>query len=110
MARIDVRAVEHLQPLLGKLRAMSGLSEIKPGIFYVKRIPMLHFHQDDEGVVADLKCVAPKTGGFDRFEVNTQHGKRALLAEAAMRCRTLAANEPGTKTPAVKKPGAKGLS
>jgi hypothetical protein len=97
MARIDVRAIKHLQPLLDKLRAVVGLSEIKPGIFYVNRTPMLHFHQTDDGVFADLKRVVPKSGGFDRFEVNTHRGKRALLAAASTRCDTLTARKPGAK-------------
>jgi len=87
MARIDPQALATLTDMLDQLRAIPGLSEIKPGIFYLKRIPMLHFHLTDEGIVADLKRVLPRAGGFDRYPLRGKRGRQSLLTDAANRCR-----------------------
>ena len=76
-------------PLLNELRKIPGLTETKPGIFYVKRLPMLHFHQTDEGIVADLKAVVPRSAGFDRFAVDKPAARHTLLRETAARCQWL---------------------
>ena len=89
MARINADTLVRLTPLCERLRGVPGLMEIKPGIFYVKRIPMLHFHERDSDIVADLKCVSPKVAGFDRFAICTARDRQVLVAETAARCRFL---------------------
>ena len=89
MARINADTLTCLATLCEKLRVIPGLVETKPGIFYVKRIPMLHFHETDSGVVAGLKCVTPNVAGFDRFTIDTAHEKQALVTETTARCRFL---------------------
>jgi len=89
MSRAGPDTLLQLQPLLAALRKIPGLTETKPGIFYIKRLPMLHFHQTDAGVVADLKRVLPVPGGFDRFAAATAPAQRKLIAETALRCRQL---------------------
>ena len=86
MARASAETLQVLLPLLVELRKIPNLIETKPGIFYIKRLPMLHFHETDDGIVADLKCVAPRPGGFDRFDVNSGSERRKLLAETQLRC------------------------
>ena len=93
MARANEETLQRLQPLLAGLRAIPGLAEIKPGIFYIKRLPMLHFHETGDGIVADLKCVEPSTGGFDRFAVGNVADEKKLLAETSRRCRKLQAGK-----------------
>ena len=89
MARNDPRMLDELAPLLDALRAIPGLIEKTPGIFYVKRIPMLHFHRTGDGMVADRKRVSPRVAGFDRFALTGDRGKRRIIAEVAVRCRLL---------------------
>ena len=86
MARASAETLLQLQPLLIELRKIPDLIETKPGIFYVKRLPMLHFHETENGIVADLKCLVPRLGGFDRFEVDGVAARRRLLAETRLRC------------------------
>jgi hypothetical protein len=65
-----------LQPLLLALRALPGLTERKPGIFYAKAQAYLHFHEDPAGLFADVKLDG-KT--FERYAVNTVAEQSALL-------------------------------
>lgn len=94
MARASEQTLQQLQPLLVELRKIPDLTETKPGIFYVKRLPMLHFHETEGGIIADLKCVLPRPGGFDRFDANSEGARRKLLAEARLRCRQLCRQSP----------------
>ena len=86
MARAGADALVQLASLLVELREIPDLNEIKPGIFYVRRLPMLHFHEDETGIVADLKCVTPVPAGFDRFPANSASERRTLLKETVARC------------------------
>ena len=86
MARASGETLQQLQSLLNELRKIPDLTETKPGIFYVKRLPMLHFHETESGIAADLKCVLPRPGGFDRFDIDGNDARRRLLAETRLRC------------------------
>ena len=68
-------ALEHLLDLLNQIRARKGLQERKPGIFYKKSKPFLHFHEDPTGMYADLSV----GGGFDRYPANTKKQWKVLL-------------------------------
>jgi hypothetical protein len=68
-------ALEKLRPLLARIRALPGLDERRPGVFYVKSRAYLHFHEDPAGMFADVRL----TEEFERFPVNTPQEKRALL-------------------------------
>jgi hypothetical protein len=48
-------ALDRLGALLASLRAHTPLREKRPGIFYVKGRPFLHFHADRAGLFADLR-------------------------------------------------------
>jgi hypothetical protein len=65
-----------ISELLGRIRAKHGISEKKLGIFYRKSNAFLHFHEDPAGLFADLKIGAQ----FERYPVNTQRERTALLA------------------------------
>ena len=95
MSRLSGAALSRLQPLLDELQGIPGLTQIKPAIFYWRRIPMLHFHETELGIVADLKCVAPVPAGFDRLETGSAADQRKLIREATARCELLAAKRPG---------------
>ena len=82
MAHANEAALQALLPLLRQLRAISGLREVKPGIFYLRGAAFLHFHDEAGTLVADLKKAR---GGFDRFQVTSPPDQRKLVDEAKRR-------------------------
>jgi hypothetical protein len=69
-------ALDALEPLLAKIRAIDGLRERKRGLFWRGSSALLHFHEDPAGFFADLK-----TGPvWERFAVNSAAERRTLLA------------------------------
>jgi hypothetical protein len=73
-------ALDSLEPVLGRLRAMGGLSEKGRGVFYLKSRAFLHFHEDPAGLFADIR--APGAADFERIRVDDDEGRRAVLAVA----------------------------
>ena len=69
-------ALDSLRELLARLRALPGLTEMKPGIFDVKSKAYLHFHEEPSGVFADARLSGDE---FERFPVNTKHEQESLL-------------------------------
>ena len=55
MKHAGADALDRLGALLASLRARTALREKRPGIFYVKGRPFLHFHADRAGLFADLR-------------------------------------------------------
>jgi len=72
--------LDSLRELLAGLRALPGLIEKKPGIFYVKSRAYLHFHEDPAGVFADARLSGDE---FERFPVNTKREQESLLKSVA---------------------------
>lgn len=69
---------EDLTPLaavLERLRAVPGLKEKKPGIFYRGSAAFLHFHVDPAGLFADVR----PAGAWERLPVDTPEQQQALL-------------------------------
>jgi hypothetical protein len=58
-----------LEPLLSKLRRQPGLIERTPGSFYLRSRAFLHFHEDVEGMFADIKLDGTE---FTRVRVTTR--------------------------------------
>jgi hypothetical protein len=83
MARASKQSLEKLEAMLAQIRAIEPLTESKPGIFYLKREPMLHFHEQDGVAYAHMKT---SEGGFDDFAVNTVAERNALVRELRHRC------------------------
>lgn len=73
-------ALDALEPLLGELRALAGLTETSRGVFYRRRRAFLHFHEDPKGLFADLRDAEGRD--FERFDVTEAAGQAALLAAA----------------------------
>lgn len=69
-------SIAQLAPLLERLRALGRLTERRPGTFYLRSRAFLHFHEDLQGLFADLK-----TDGkvFERFPVNSAAERETLL-------------------------------
>lgn len=75
-------ALDRLEPLLTRLRALPGLEEKSRGVFYRGSKAFLHFHEDPTGLYADVRGA---DGAFDRFKIDDEAGAEALLAHAAGR-------------------------
>lgn len=72
-------ALDTIDDLLARVRAHAALQERKRGTFYWKSSAFLHFHEDPEGMFADLKL----RGDFQRFRVSTRKEQAAFLKEVA---------------------------
>ena len=65
-----------LADLLEALRQRTTLKEKSPGIFYLKSSAFLHFHDDDEGIFADVKL---DRANYSRHRVSTRQERQSLL-------------------------------
>jgi len=61
-------ALDALDPLIERLRAISSLKEKSRGVFYLKSRAFLHFHEDPRGLFADLRTAGGRD--FERFQVD----------------------------------------
>jgi hypothetical protein len=69
-------ALDALEPLLARLRALAPLTERKRGVFYRKSQAFVHFHEDPAGFFADVR-----TGPvWTRLPATTSKERKALLA------------------------------
>jgi hypothetical protein len=73
-------ALDQLEPLLVELRKYECLRERTRGAFYRGGSAFLHFHEDPEGLFADLKFA--KDGDFTRFRVSTAAERKTFLSAA----------------------------
>lgn len=69
-------ALDRLEPLLVRLRALPGLNERARGVFYRKSKAFLHFHEDGEDLYADVRLAG---ADFRRLRVTSQKERAALL-------------------------------
>ncbi len=58
MGRARYEDLRDLEDLLWAIRRLPEISEPKPGIFYLRRSPFLHFHTKDGSRWADVKVGA----------------------------------------------------
>jgi hypothetical protein len=65
MKHAGVAALERIEGLVAALRALPGMVEKKPGIFYRKGQAFLHFHEDPAGMFMDVRI----GGDWARFAV-----------------------------------------
>jgi hypothetical protein len=63
--------------LFDSLRALNGLTEKRPGVFYRKSKAFLHFHEDPTGLYADLRVDADE--GFVRMRVESMVEQSTLI-------------------------------
>jgi hypothetical protein len=55
MKHAGPRTFALIPTLLGELRTRTALREKRPGVFYLKSRAFLHFHDDPEGIFADVR-------------------------------------------------------
>jgi len=72
---VGSRSLDRLEPLLGELRGLEGLREKKRGVFYRKSRAFLHFHEDPNGLFADVRLA----DDFERLRVTTRAEQRELV-------------------------------
>lgn len=69
MKHATAAALDRLEPLLRGLRELPGLTEKSRGVFYRKSKAFLHFHEDADGLFADIRRA---NRGFERYRVETE--------------------------------------
>jgi len=93
-------ALDQLEAVLLELRRLGLLREKKRGTFYRGSKAFLHFHEDPEGLFADVKLDG---GDFTRLRVSTVKERVAFLRAVAAALAKLspegprAARSPGTR-------------
>ena len=77
MARATKATLLALDPWLNEVRQLKieGLVEKANGAFYQRRNGILHFHEDDNGVHADVKV----GGEWQRVAVDRATGRRQVI-------------------------------
>ena len=74
-------ALDSLEPLLERLRAITALKERSRGVFYLKSRAFLHFHEDPTGLYADIR--ATDRDDFDRIAIGDPSSWDDLIATAS---------------------------
>jgi hypothetical protein len=70
--------LDGLEGILVGLRRLPALDEVKPGVFYVRRKPFLHFHTSATARAADVK---EGSDWGDRIALPTGPVSKATSAE-----------------------------
>jgi len=71
-------ALNELEPLLKDLRTLPGLKEKARGVFYRNSRAFLHFHEDPDGLFADLRFAGE--ADFERFRVTTKAERKRFVS------------------------------
>jgi len=80
MKHATAETLAQLTELLTQIRAVPGLVEKSPGVFYRKGRAFLHFHEDPAGIFADVRPGEE----WVRLAVGEEAGRAALLAAARL--------------------------
>lgn len=75
MRHAGTEALDELEDLLARLRALPSIKERGRGVFYLRSKAMLHFHEDPTGLYADVR---EPGGDFERMRVSTKRERNAL--------------------------------
>ena len=75
MRHITSSGLDRLEAFLVQLRRLEGLREKKRGVFYGRSRAFLHFHEDPEGLFADVRLADE----FELFRVSSRAEQKALL-------------------------------
>ena len=70
-------ALDTLEPMLERLRGLTGIAERKRGIFYRKSQAFLHFHEDEAGLFCDVRL--DRDSDFERLPVTTSRQQQDVL-------------------------------
>ena len=81
MKHAGAAALDSLEPLLERLRAMPDLREKTRGVFYRKGRACLHFHEDPSGLWADIRLTGEPD--FTRLPADGASAQAAIIARLA---------------------------
>jgi hypothetical protein len=84
MKHASPATLRQLEPLLVRIRGLGGLIERKPGTFYRRSSAFLHFHEDPDGVFADVKLNGV---AFERLPVSNAQQRAAFWRALVAVCR-----------------------
>jgi len=73
------KTLASIEPLLERLRAVDGLVEKRPGVFYRRSKACLHFHEEGSDVYADVRL--DPGDDFVRCRVTTRSEQRGLVRD-----------------------------
>ena len=97
MAHCPFEELADLRDCLDELRSWPLVAEPKPGIFYIKRIPFLHFHLDKAGRRwADIRDGADWGAEVDLPTDASPATKKRFMREARRRYATVAKGRTAT--------------
>ena len=92
MAHCPFERLADLEPILDEIRGWPGIREPRPGVFYVKRTPFLHFHVNAGGRRwADARLGATWGPEIDVSEPASRATGQRFLREVRRRYRATAA-------------------
>jgi hypothetical protein len=83
MKHASAAALDQIDPLIARIRALPGLKEKSRGVFYLKSRAFLHVHEDTKGLFADVRAADGK--GFERFKVDEPASWDAFVEVARSR-------------------------
>ena len=83
MKHAGAASLDRLELVLAELRSLPGLRERSRGVFYRKGRAFLHFHEDPEGLFADIRQAVGDD--FERIDVTGGSGRGTLIAAARER-------------------------
>ncbi|QUD88483.1 hypothetical protein [Phenylobacterium montanum] len=83
MKHAGAAALDQLEPLLERLRALGALKERSRGSFYLKSRAFLHFHEDPAGLFADVRDA--EGHDFERHRVDGAERQAAFLRLVSVR-------------------------
>jgi len=84
MKHASLATLRQLDPLLTRIRGLSGLVERKPGTFYRRSSAFLHFHEDPTGIFADVKLNGVE---FERLPVSSAQQRAAFWRVLSSACK-----------------------
>lgn len=86
-------ALECIAPLLAVLRTNSALREVRPTVFHLNGRDFIHFHDEVEGLVADVRLAS----GRIRMPVGNQQEQAMLLDRIEQALDTLERHSSGKR-------------
>ena len=76
MKHAGAPALDQIEPLLASIREIPGLVERSRGVFHRNAKAFLHFHEDPNGMHADVRLDGIE---FERFRAETAEEQAALV-------------------------------
>lgn len=84
MRHAGKETLAEIEPLLSFLRQIPKMVERTPGCFYRGSNAYVHFHEDPEGIFADVKLNGKN---FERLRVSTKREQAQFLKAVDQSCR-----------------------